>query len=472
MNERMGRNEICDCGSGKKYKKCCLIKDARSADEGEVIRKKLNAISSELVKKVMRYATYYNGEALKKEMLPVFFNFQDDLPDTVKNPLSMGQGFPHWFYFKALLEEGEGEPSSFAENYLKEKGYQLDNKTREYGEAVCNAYYSFYEVTDVDPGVSVTVNDLLLNKTYLVSEKMGSEQMYPGLIFFSGLLDYANIYTFVGLLTVPLKGNVRLELENLKQHIQEELDIDVSAKTIGEFEVQELLRACCMEIYANAYGQMPSIVNKDGQTFEFNEVDYEVATSKETILEKLTAILPPDDTPKSLLAEAKNGVIEFPWLDKANPSAIGYSVLGHITLDDKYLCLETNATNRSTKLEVLLEDYLQGDITKIKHQRESLSDAMRRRKGDSDNDGAQGNTLSIAELDELQQEVIKRHWENWVDESIPALDNFTPREATSDPRMRKKLEALLLDFENDTRGHCSQKDEINCVRRVLGLAEW
>ncbi|MEY4636828.1 MAG: motif [Acidobacteriota bacterium] len=30
MNSKAGRNDACPCGSGKKYKKCCELKAARS----------------------------------------------------------------------------------------------------------------------------------------------------------------------------------------------------------------------------------------------------------------------------------------------------------------------------------------------------------------------------------------------------------------------------------------------------------
>ncbi len=30
QSKKMGRNELCSCGSGKKYKKCCLLNDERS----------------------------------------------------------------------------------------------------------------------------------------------------------------------------------------------------------------------------------------------------------------------------------------------------------------------------------------------------------------------------------------------------------------------------------------------------------
>lgn len=129
MSERIGRNEPCDCGSGKKYKKCCMVTDLKPSDEGEVVRQKLSRVSSELIKNVMRYAFHYNSEKLKEEMIPVFFSFRDDLPDTVKRPLIEGDGFSHWFYFHALIEDKAGEPASFAEHYLNEKGHHLDKTT-------------------------------------------------------------------------------------------------------------------------------------------------------------------------------------------------------------------------------------------------------------------------------------------------------------------------------------------------------
>ena len=34
MNRRIGRNDLCPCGSGKKYKKCCLRNDKSDYIEG------------------------------------------------------------------------------------------------------------------------------------------------------------------------------------------------------------------------------------------------------------------------------------------------------------------------------------------------------------------------------------------------------------------------------------------------------
>jgi len=40
------------------------------------------------------------------------------------------------------------------------------------------------------------------------------------------------------------------------------------------------------------------------------------------------------------------------------------------------------------------------------------------------------------------------HDRKWVDNSIPALDGMTPRQAAADPTMRPRLVELLKDIEN------------------------
>lgn len=39
MNEKVGRNDPCPCGSGKKYKQCCLSKKG-----GSGVKRKLSAV--------------------------------------------------------------------------------------------------------------------------------------------------------------------------------------------------------------------------------------------------------------------------------------------------------------------------------------------------------------------------------------------------------------------------------------------
>jgi hypothetical protein len=59
----------------------------------------------------------------------------------------------------------------------------------------------------------------------------------------------------------------------------------------------------------------------------------------------------------------------------------------------------------------------------------------------------------------------------WLDESIPALQGLTPREAAADPTRREDLVALLRDFE--LRGRSMPEGAMSFdpdrLRRALGL---
>ena len=69
--------------------------------------------------------------------------------------------------------------------------------------------------------------------------------------------------------------------------------------------------------------------------------------------------------------------------------------------------------------------------------------------------------------------MLQGHWQNWIDEHIPALGGKTPRQAVKTPDGKESVEALLLDAErhtgyNDPMQEIEQK-AIQDVRRKLGL---
>ena len=76
------------------------------------------------------------------------------------------------------------------------------------------------------------------------------------------------------------------------------------------------------------------------------------------------------------------------------------------------------------------------------------------------------------ELEKFMDQMIGSHWENWIDENIPALGGITPRQAVKDEDGREKVIALLDDFiRREERGHpgVNQLKYILQVRKKLGL---
>lgn len=57
MNAKQQRNELCSCGSGKKYKKCCGLKDAKEAQTRNTLLRGLhgpNAAYKDLTKTLFK----------------------------------------------------------------------------------------------------------------------------------------------------------------------------------------------------------------------------------------------------------------------------------------------------------------------------------------------------------------------------------------------------------------------------------
>jgi len=77
-------------------------------------------------------------------------------------------------------------------------------------------------------------------------------------------------------------------------------------------------------------------------------------------------------------------------------------------------------------------------------------------------------------MDALRGELTRQAQTKWLDEHIPALDGFTPRQAAADPTRREQLERLLADFDNrDTPevpdGFQAFTYDVAELRRELGI---
>ncbi len=69
--------------------------------------------------------------------------------------------------------------------------------------------------------------------------------------------------------------------------------------------------------------------------------------------------------------------------------------------------------------------------------------------------------------------VLHRHFTEWLDQPVPALNGQTPRAASRDPRLRPKLIQLLRETENH-QDHARREGrgwyDIGWLWRGLGIA--
>src|SRR3990167_8224280 len=121
----VGRNDPCPCGSGKKYKKCCLLNILMPPTLEADFAVKMRMTEGKLLDQMMGAAIdFYDKQGLSCG-IEEFFTWQDeDLSDEDKN-LALTEGFLPWFLFNWDPDPSEPgmkkfKPIPFAKHYVKQ----------------------------------------------------------------------------------------------------------------------------------------------------------------------------------------------------------------------------------------------------------------------------------------------------------------------------------------------------------------
>jgi len=233
---------------------------------------------------------------------------------------------------------------------------------------------------------------------------------------------------------------------SFKQHFY---DVDLTDEDLfdSEMDIRELF-INSVERFQNP--ELPKFQNTDGDALVPSKLIFDLQCSIDKALEKLLTLGSPEETKDEILEEAiynEDGEISevsFPWLISGNKvnKSWNNTVFAHMTLTDKKLTIEVNSIERSEKAK---EDIsaLMGAMAKYKTTViESLEAKL---NVPSENK----NQLDINDNPEIKaklKEIHDRHWHDWLDMNIKALNEQTPREAAKTKEGKERLEALFSDF--------------------------
>jgi hypothetical protein len=115
-------------------------------------------------------------------------------------------------------------------------------------------------------------------------------------------------------------------------------------------------------------------------------------------------------------------------------------------------CKEQEDVLRGVYLEILT-DVVDPEASAEEGEDEQMSDER--------------TTVDLAALGQQ----LRAHYDRWLDESIPALDGQSPREAVRSPGGRERVEALLKDFEETLGQDPRFAPDVGELRRKLGLTD-
>ncbi len=170
-----GRNDPCPCGSGRKYKKCCLPREA-AAEVVEAGWLRMRRTEGELVEKLARHlARHYGPDAIDEAWQD--FTLWPDPPAVQEEWPEYESPFLPWLLFDwdpdpNDPEHGGDRPEiSPARHYAEYKGASLDSYERRYIEEACRQPFSFFLVVAPEPGRRIVLRDIFRQQEVTVTER-------------------------------------------------------------------------------------------------------------------------------------------------------------------------------------------------------------------------------------------------------------------------------------------------------------
>lgn len=479
-----GRNDPCPCGSGKKYKQCCLLAAAAMhSSPAELAWRRIRRANEGLVGRMMQFTFEAYGEAALDEAWAEFMLWDEE------EELENWEDSPHQSTFLPwMLHHWSSDPDETSvvdeslhgieptRAYLERKGKHLDETTRRYLEACLAAPFGFHEVTQCDPGRGFQATELITGVRREVLEQSGSQTLQQGDVLYASLVHCDGVVMMEGVAPKVIPPIHKLPILEFRRKIAAEPDL-FSGELLGEWDIE--LRALYLNIVDPLLRpSLPELRNTDGDALSVQRLIFDVDSAQEAFdaLKHLALDRAEDD----LLANAERAAdgsllrVELPWSKRGNRVHKGWSntTLGMIEIDQGRLSVHVNSDERAAKFKRIVSKALGARAkyraTEIQSAERAIEEAM---DGECDTPDPDEMDLGHPAIKAQLTEMLSRHYDDWLRQKIPALGGKTPLQAAKDTHGREMLEALVAQIERDGRRMMPPLDESipRRLRERLGL---
>lgn len=462
MMQNIGRNDACPCGSGKKYKKCCLVSQQPTLDD--LAWQRVSRAHLKMIKKLMEFTARTYGAIGYNEAWDEFnlgYNEESFDPESPLHPMFGPWMFFHWRPNPKKTELSDKIPMKLtpAEAFIEKFGNKLNDLEMEDLEESLRRPYSFYDVLECQPGAWVKVQDLLTEERFTVIEKMGSKSIGAGDLVFSKVVTVQDVSMFDGFAPLIFPPQDKINVINAREDFKND-DGQITATRLRERD-SELLELFWYLYEAVVNPPPPIVTNTDGDLMVPHKMTFSIDNLEETF-EALHGLCV--DVSKEALLEAakydkhkKIKSLEFAWLIKGNKKNPAWenTVLGHIYLEPGQMRIEVNSKERSKKFLTLLKKRMLTGWKLKATVTEDLQSKLRDQKNLVPTLAEQEENRKTKELNELPEvkamhaKMNEGHWKEWPLVPLPALGGKAPVEALKTTKGRAMVDALITQFERN-----------------------
>jgi hypothetical protein len=447
---RVGRNDLCPCGSGKKYKKCCL-----GTRETERIEGRRGAGVHELDEQIVRELGEYALDQCERDWRTAMHRFERAAGPP--EPLLVQLAGP-WSVYGARVAG-----KRVVDLFLEQHASLLSPEERSWLAAQQQAWLSVWEVIGCEPGVAVTARDFLSAETRRIREVKGSRQLAVRDAVLARVVDYQGASYFCGMypsLLPPMPAAHVVAQVRRRVRSKEQLAPDLLRdEGLGLAMIRHWAKAVRDERAAAA--RPKKLVNTDGDDlllttdhFDFAPADRADIWAKLGTLEGVDADHS-DAADGHLTAFKQGNAIHSHWEN---------TVIGHLALTDGRLEVETNSVKRADRLRAKIEAACGA---RLRHRARAHADPLSSAPSPRH---SRPRAPPSPEEEEALRAFREQHYRHWLDEPVPALGGKTPRQAARSRLGLRQVDLLLRTMENNEQRMTDYAPfDFAPLRRELGL---
>ena len=480
---KLGRNDPCPCGSGKKYKYCCLGPERQTPESPEELTwRRVRRATEGFPKTMMRFVAEVYGAGGLDEAWAEFMVWEEDEFDP-ESPL--GALFLPWMYHcwapdpdaETSVEDASLHGRTPTSELLAHRGARVDPLLKRYLAACLDARFSFHEILRCDRGHGFRTRDVITGEEHEVLERSASATMQAGDILFGQLVPIDGIVLLEACSPFALRPADKIPIVELRKRIASGPGRELFPRDLlREWAVE--LRELYLDLVAEILDPTPPVLhNTDGELILPQRVIFDIdgAEIAFAALEHLAV----GEAEEDLLSDAERGEdgklvrVRLDWRRAGNRMHASWdnTVLGHLEITRDRLVADVNSTERAEALRKIVEDAL-GNRARYRGSEFPVVEET----ATADNVAADEERRRLAELPEVREHLnrmIAAHYEDWLTLEIPALGDRRPIDAVKEAEGREKVEALLRQMERDALRMSPPPNEaiLKRVRERLGLGQ-
>ena len=471
-----GRNDPCPCGSGRKFKHCCL----RALDADDTARMRLRTTEGVFVPALFAYAADEFGDEFFDEAWEEFFLW-DAVPDDIDNSREFGTTFDPFFAFSFVPDAAEAVPPGWptepaALHFLHQEVESCSDFDREFIEQACKSHPSFFVVERTVPGRSIDLKDILTGRHFHVLEQSASRMLRTGDMTFTRVVTAGGTSIMLGASPWVIPPSWHLPVIEFRDQLSPRRLMTLGDLSKRDVEIRQLYHHI---VDAIVNPRLPTLQNTDGDPIEMTTMIYDLSVTAAEAFDRLRPLTTlrgeahVDDERYDAAGAIEGAVLT--WLKAGNRKHKDWdnTTLGTLRLDGSRLVIEVNSARRRERIAKEISKRFGSTAALVETTTADIAKELqdrRARRSETADPIMSTEPERTPEILALEAELMQRHWDAWIDTRVPALGNRTPRQVARTPKGRERLEALLSDFARSAEQRSVFQPDLADLRRRLGLA--